>query len=210
MRPGHPSPSASALPPADGSTAPGGWPGAPVVSQAASPKKGILVGCLANIGVRIILILLVAGVVGAVTWFNTAGRDSNGQINKTGELQPSDLKIGDCWDLPGGGSSFDPNVTIDKTTAMKCTEAHHYEVFYTGAMADGDYPTDAALEAFAVANCEPAFKTYVGTPFDQSSLTFYYFFPDTKAWKSGNRDFQCSLADANLKVLDKPLKDSGY
>ena len=197
-------------PPADGSTAPGGWPGAPVAAQAASPKKGLLVGCLANIGIRIILVLIVAGVLGGIAWFNSAGRDSNGNITKTGERQPSDLKIGNCWDLPGGGSSFDPNATISKTTAMKCTEAHHYEVFYTGAMTDGDYPTDTALEAFAVANCEPAFKAYVGTPFDQSSLTFYYFFPDSKAWKSGNRDFQCSITDANLKPISQSMKGSGY
>jgi hypothetical protein len=198
-------------PPSAGVAAPGGWPGVPIASSPASPKKGLLVGCLANIGIRIILVLVVAGVIGGIAWFNTAGRDSNGNITKSGELQPSDLKIGDCWDLPGGGSSFDPNATIDKTTAMKCTDAHRYEVFYTGTMTDnGSYPTSDDFSAFAVTNCGPAFKTYVGTPYDQSSLTFYYFYPATDAWSSGNRDFQCSLADANLKVLSKSLKGSGY
>ena len=198
-------------PPVDGSAAPGGWPGAPVASQPASPRKGILVGCLANMGIRILLVLIVAGVIGGIAWFNSAGRDSNGNITKSGEIKPSDLKVGDCWDLPGGGSSFDPNATIDTATGTKCIEAHRYEVFYTGTMTDnGSYPADADLQAFAVTNCEPAFKAYVGTPFDQSSLTFYYFYPDSTAWKSGNRDFQCSLADENLKVLNKSLKSSGY
>jgi hypothetical protein len=202
---------AAVPPPVPGAPAPGGWPGAPVAIQPTSAKKQVATGILANVGVRIVLLLIVAGVLGGIAWFTNAGRDANGNINKAGDMQPSDLKIGDCWDLPGGGSSFDPNATIEKTTALLCTQAHHYEVFYTGTMTDkGSYPVDDDFKSFAIATCEPAFKTYVGTAFNDSSLTFYYFYPDTVAWKSGNHDFQCSLADADLKPISKSLKGSGY
>ena len=197
--------------PASSAMAPGGWLGAPVAQPAPGAKQQVAKGFLANIGVRVVLLVVIAAVGGGIAWLANAGRDSNGQIDKAGELKPADLRVGDCFDLPGDSSSFDPNATIEKTTAMKCTEAHHYEVFYTGTLTDsGSYPTEADLQSAVSADCSPAFEAYVGTSVDQSSLTIYYFVPDDAAWSGGDRALQCSLADPSLKAFSKSLKGSGY
>jgi hypothetical protein len=182
--------------------APGGWPGAQPSLQPAGAKRQLATGLLANVGVRIGVILLIVAVGGGIAWFTSASRDANGQIDKAGDLMPADLKVGDCFDLPGSGSSFDPSATIDKTTAMPCAQAHHYEVFYTGTLDDtGSYPTDTQLNDFTDANCTPAFAAYVGVPVESSAFTYYFFFPDSSSWDAGDRGIQCSLADPDLAPL---------
>lgn len=192
-----------------GAMTPDGW-SAPTPPAPSAPGQAAT-GFLAKAGIRIVLIAVVALIVAVVGWYNAAGRDTSGQINKTGELSASDLKVGDCFDLPGDAATFDPNATVDKTTAMACTQTHHYEVFFTGQMPDpGQYPTQDQFSSFVDANCGPAFQGYVGTPPDQTSLTIYWFYPQSNAWSSGDHSIQCSLADPNLKPLSKSMKGSGY
>ncbi len=209
-----PAPDASgtgfAAPPAmPGSAAPGGWPGATSTLQPASAQKQVAKGLLSSMGARIAVILVIVAIGAVVAFVTNAGRNSNGEIDKTGDLKPADLRVGDCFDLQGDSTSFDPSTTIDTTTAMNCSQTHHYEVFYTGILSDsGSYPTDAELNAFTDANCTPAFESYVGASIDTSQYTYYFFYPDSASWESGDRGLQCSLADPNLAPLTGTAKGS--
>jgi hypothetical protein len=157
--------------------APGGWPGAPVAQQPQGAGKQAAKGILANVGARVIVIGAIV-VIGAVAGIIiNAGRDSNGTITKSGEVPVTELRVGDCWQMQDAGASFDENSVITKTTGKPCTDSHQYEVFYVGsyssASGSATYPITSEFDDWAGTNCVPAFKAYVGTPIDQSSLTFY-------------------------------------
>jgi hypothetical protein len=146
-------------------------------------------------------VLVVGGAL--VGWYVNAGRSSSGDINKAGDLNATDLRVGDCFDLK------DPNVdTIEDVRAVPCTTEHSYELFFRGTMPESDYPTDDAFDAWMSANCVPAFDTYVGRPYQQSTLGVYYLVPSDDAWRSGDRSIQCALYPSNNAHPTTSLKGS--
>jgi hypothetical protein len=196
------------VPPA-GMPAPGGYPGAPVPLPAVSAKRSLVAGILGNVGVRLAILLVIVLIGVAAAYFTNAGRNSSGQIDKAGDMAPSDLVVGDCFDLPNDMLSPDPSATIENTTAVPCAQSHHYEVFYRGDISADTYPTDSELSDWTDQYCTPAFEAYVGTTADKTTLTYYYFFPSEASWSDGDRGVQCSLADPDLKPLIGTLKGSG-
>jgi hypothetical protein len=180
-----------------------GWTGAPAGAAISAPRRRVRF----PIGWILLLVLIAGGA--AVSWFTDAGRNSSGEIDKAGAMSVSDLRVGDCYDLPGDAASFDENATVDTTTAMPCTDAHHYEVFYTGTMAGGgSYPTNAEFGAWTKQYCVPAFADYVGAAYAESALDVYTFTPTAAGWARGDRGMQCSLADQGLQPLTGSLKGS--
>lgn len=153
------------------------------------------------VGWIIVAALVLGGAL--VGWYFNAGRSSSGDINKAGDLQATDLRVGDCFDLK------DPNVdTIDDVRAVPCTTQHTYELFFRGTMPSGDYPTDDAFDAWMSANCLPAFDSYVGRTYDQSTLEVYYLVPSDDAWRSGDYSIQCALYPQNNAHPTTSLKGS--
>jgi Septum formation len=152
-------------------------------------------------GWLVVAVLVVGGAL--VGWYVNAGRSSSGDITKAGDLNATDLRVGDCFDLK------DPNVdTIDDVRALPCTTEHTYELFFRGTMPDGDYPTDDAFDAWMSANCVPAFGTYVGRAYGQSTLEVYYLVPSDDAWRSGDRSIQCAVYPSNNAHPTTSLKGS--
>jgi hypothetical protein len=123
-------------------------------------------------------------------WFLNAGRSSSGAIDKPGDLQASDLRVGDCFDLKDASAD-----EIEDVRAVPCSQAHEFELFYDGTMPDGEYPTEAAFESFVGAACGSAFEAYVGTTFDDSALDAYWLVPTDDSWRSGDRQVQCAAYD---------------
>ena len=142
------------------------------------------------IGWLVVIVLVAGGAL--VGWYVNAARSSTGEINKAGDMNATDLRVGDCFDLKN------PSVdTVEDVRAVPCTTQHTYELFYRGDMPDGTYPNDAAFDSWTTANCDPAFATYVGRSYDQSSLEVYYLVPTSDAWASGDRSVQCALFPSN-------------
>lgn len=195
------------LPPAapPGSAIPG-WTDAP--PAVAPPERG-----RRRTQARFVVLGLV--VIGVITysWFNNASRSATGEIDKSGELSVSDLRVGDCYDLPGDLASFDPMAsgeeTVDKAIAKPCTDPHHYEVFYTGAIGGSRYPTDADFKTWADTYCVPAFGTYVGKSYQDSVLDMFTFHPVADGWAQGDHGMQCCLVDPLRHALTSTLKGSG-
>jgi hypothetical protein len=161
---------------------PGG--GAPEPPQRRSLLSRLPLGLI--VGGGVIAVVAIAGLIFA------AGRSPEGDIVKTGDLDASELRVGDCFDLK------DPDAEeVYKVTAKPCAEAHEFEVFYTGEMPDGDFPTDpdATFEAFVADECLPAFRAYVGLPYEDSVLELFYFFPSKDAWGGGDHSVQCAAYD---------------
>jgi hypothetical protein len=144
------------------------------------------------------LLVVGGGIAGFV--FN-ASRSSTGEITRSGDLTANDLRVGDCFDLK------EPEAEeISDVTAHPCTEAHEYEVFHVGVMAEGPYPGDEGLTTFVVENCGPAFDAYIGKAYADSQLDFSWLYPSSEGWSDGDRSVQCAAYDPRSSRLTISLK----
>ena len=204
--PGEPSPGPEPQPPVGAgqvppSAEPSYWssagPGYPAAETAAPQRLGrrVPVGWL-------IFVLLLGG--GAVASFITnASRSDTGEIVNDGDMMATDLRVGDCFDLK------DPTAEeISDVTAKPCTDPHEFELFWTGSMPDGDYPTEAAFESFFETNCVGAFQPYVGKGYLDSVLDIYWLTPFEETWDNGDQSIQCAAYDPNDSVLTGSLRNS--
>jgi hypothetical protein len=153
------------------------------------------------IGWLIVGVLVIAGGIGGYLF--SAGRSATGEITRSGDMAANDLRVGDCFDLK------EPDADeVSDVTAHPCTEAHEYEVFYVGIVADGAYPGLDALTEFVLDNCEPAFGGYVGTAYTDSRLDFSWLYPSDDSWGDGDRSVQCAAYDPANSVLTVSLRGS--
>ena len=153
------------------------------------------------IGSIILVALIAAGGIGALL-FN-AGRDASGEINRQGDLEASELRVGDCFDFK------DPDAEeFDTVTAVPCGAEHEYELFFAGAMPSGTYPTDAVMNAFVEANCTEAFVAYVGKSYADSVLEIAWTSPTAELWNLGDRVIQCSVYHPQIPRLTESMKGS--
>ena len=153
--------------------------------------------------IRLILVgafLLVPIVAGAIS---NASRSGSGEINKSGDLNASDLRAGDCFNLKDESAK-----EIGDVHAVPCTTEHKYETFFTGSMPAGTFPADAAMDDWISGHCEPAYETYIGTSYQDSHLEVYILTPSADAWNNGDRSVQCSVYDPNDERLTQSLKDA--
>ncbi len=151
------------------------------------------------IGGIIFAVLVVGG--GISSLYFGAARNDTGEIAKSGDLTANNLRVGDCYDLKVPDAN-----EIEDVTAKPCTEAHQYEMYWTGAMAEGDYPAETAFEDYVVANCDPAFTTFIGRAFEDSVLDIYWLYPTDDSWRQGDRTVQCAVYDPNQPLLTASLK----
>jgi hypothetical protein len=146
------------------------------------------------------LFVLVGAIAG---WYFNASRSGTGEITRAGDLQANELRVGDCFDVKDESAD-----TIDDVRAIPCTSEHKYELFFVGALPDGDYPGDAAFDNYVTDNCGSAFGSYVGKAFDDSALEVYWLQPTDDAWRSGDHVVQCAVWDPSRERLTQSLKGS--
>jgi hypothetical protein len=145
-------------------------------------------------------VIIVIAVVGLVL---NARRDDNGQIANGGNLDVSELRVGDCFNLKDEAAD-----TVSEVDARPCTEAHTYEMFHVVDMPEGDFPNDDAITGFIVQECVPAFGAFVGVSYHESALDFVPFTPTSESWDHGDRSIQCAALDPNDKRLTSTLRNA--
>ena len=149
------------------------------------------------------LIFAVIVVVGAIGALANASRSPSGEITRSGDLTAADLRVGDCFDLKDPAAD-----EIEEVTAGPCSVEHEYEMFFVGAMPEGAFPTDDAMNSFIETNCDPAFDAYVGTAYLDSELEMFLLTPTEDAWLAGDRSIQCSVYHPRIHRLTESLKGS--
>ena len=153
------------------------------------------------VGVIVFVALLAVGAVSS--YFFSASRSDSGEIGRSGDLDATDLRVGDCFDFK------DPEADeFDQVTARPCSEEHEFEVFYVGTMPAETYPTDDAFDSYVTSACEPAFATYVGKSFESSRLELTWVGPTNDLWNSGDHTVQCLLNDPQRPRLTTSLEGS--
>jgi hypothetical protein len=122
--------------------------------------------------------------------------------------QAADLQVGDCYDIPADASA---SATVNDVLHHPCTEAHGGEVFavltYPGD-SSAVYPTQDAFDAFAAAQCGPAFTSYTGLALSApTNLEGSYLFPTPDGWTSNDdRKITCYLDDSTGQPLTRSMR----
>ena len=180
------------------SSAPSYWSsaGPGYAAEAAPPQR---LGRRVPIGPLIFVVLLGVGAV--ASFITNASRSDTGEIVNDGDMMATDLRVGDCFDLK------DPSAEeISDVTAKPCTVAHEFELFWTGSMPEGDYPSQTAFESFFQTHCVGGFQPYVGTGYLDSKLDIYWLTPLEETWNDGDRSIQCAIYDPENSQLTGSVK----
>jgi hypothetical protein len=143
-------------------------------------------------------------VVIAVGWYASAKRDDSGRITDGGTVEVGDLRVGDCFDHKDANTD-----EFGEVEAKPCTEPHAEQIFFTGSMPDGEYPTDDEIFQWTDANCTPAFESYVGTTLDITTLDFGPYVPTQAGWEDGDHMVLCSAFDPEDDPLTESVENSG-
>jgi hypothetical protein len=197
--PGQPGPTDEPL--ATGQPVPSYWSSAGAAYPAAETAAPKPIWQRIPIGLVIFVLLVGAGAIGGL--ISNASRSDTGEIVNDGDMMATDLRVGDCFDVK------DPTAEeISDVTARPCTDPHEYELFWTGSMTEGAYPTEAAFRAFMQGNCFDAFGTFVGKPYEDSVLDIYWLYPLEDGWGEGDRSIQCAAYHPTKNRLTTSLKAS--
>lgn len=122
---------------------------------------------------------------------NEPPRDqTNGQITETADADVFSIQVGDCLDYAALGSG-----EINTVPVVPCAEPHDGEVYAEMSLPDGDYPGDDAVGEQADTFCYDQFATFVGIPWDDSSLDYSPLTPTADSWEGfDDRLIQCVVA----------------
>jgi hypothetical protein len=125
--------------------------------------------------------------------FNGADRNDSGVVVEAGDMEVTDLRAGDCFNLPGGSED---SVEVQDVEAIPCGEQHENEVYVvTNYTASDSFPGEPAIWDFADQFCLTAFDTFVSIAWEDSSLDFGYFYPSEEGWADGDHAITCVLFD---------------
>jgi hypothetical protein len=126
------------------------------------------------------------------------------------------LAVGACADDVTDDQGEQPTV-VDAVASggsvvpRACDGEHRYEVYATVelAAADAGWPGPEQVDEDALRECTARFETYVGVPWDQSSLDLVPVVPDEARWATGERMAWCVLFDLGLEPLEGSASSSG-
>jgi hypothetical protein len=140
---------------------------------------------------RIVGFIILAIIGFTLSECSSADRNDAGDIVKSGDVQATDTRVGDCYnELPADGETF------SSLKAVPCNEGHQYQLFYRGTSTLTTFSEVAALQE-AEAICQDAANSL----FSQMSAIKYdsfknadlgYFYPTEKSWNSNtDRKIEC-------------------
>ncbi|MFE4971831.1 DUF4190 domain-containing protein [Kitasatospora sp. NPDC056651] len=145
-------------------------------------------------------LLLVLGLGAADFSSARAGRFGQPLKAPAGSVSWSDLKAGDCYDSPGGGTTEGGNgdAKVYWVHRLACADPHHGEVAGTAGLpnAEGPYPGESEVRASAGRLCRKVLGDYA---LDQwvlpDGMDDVYLYPTAKNWASGDRYVTCAFED---------------
>lgn len=112
-----------------------------------------------------------------------------------GTVTATEVKQGDCLaEIPG-------DTRVRTVQTVGCDETHAGEVFAVLQMPDGDFPGQAAIDAYAE-KCGPELAAYSPDAITHNSVQLYVLYPTAETWAEGDRAVTC------VATLDPPRAGS--
>ncbi|MEI2276990.1 septum formation family protein [Paenarthrobacter ilicis] len=119
-----------------------------------------------------------------------AKRDDTGKPTETSVADAFKVKVGDCIAEPSGTEVKDVSV-------IPCEQNHDLEAYAAKNIVADDYPGQEEVAKQSEDFCGTEFATFVGVPFDQSTLELTYFYPTSETWKAKDREIVCLIGGAS-------------
>jgi Septum formation len=100
------------------------------------------------------------------------------------------LEDGDCL-------ASDPGVQgeVSEVPKVDCEEPHFTEVFHTYTIDASGMPSAAEMEDIVQDQCLSEFESFVGMPYEESSLEVTWLEPTAESWERGDRELVCMITD---------------
>ncbi|MEL5990096.1 septum formation family protein [Microbacterium phosphatis] len=118
--------------------------------------------------------------------------DTN-QVKEGGEYDVFQLQVGDCLNLGDEGE-------LSEASVVPCDEPHTQEIFHEFELTGDEWPGDDALNTDADEGCYSAFAEFVGVPYEESVLNYFFLAPTEAGWTDSSvadRLVQCLIYEAD-------------
>lgn len=120
--------------------------------------------------------------------------DTAGPIVDAVGDESSWLEIGDCF-------NEQTDEVVSDVPTVPCTDAHDYEVYANITIDRDTFPGDDELNKLADEGCLAPFTSYIGVPFEDSSLDYSFYTPTLSGWlNNDDRGVTCIVFDPNGKT----------
>lgn len=155
----------------------------------------------------VVLLLLILG-AGTYFYMSQAGRDVTGSIQRAGQLDAFDLRVGDCFDDETGEIAASMT-EVFSVPAVPCGEPHDNEVFAVFDVDLASFPEQEVLDDMAFDGCLEHFEPFVGLDYQSSALEVTTLTPTYKSWHdSGDREVVCVLYHMEGEALKGTTRGS--
>ncbi len=111
-------------------------------------------------------------------------RDESGAIVESGGVGVFSIKYGDCIVSPDADE-------VESVEGVPCTEPHDAQAYDTFTLTGFTAFPGAAMDEPAYAECIDRFESFVGIPYEESSLYVSFFSPTELGWAEGDHEIQC-------------------
>lgn len=135
-----------------------------------------------------------AAVVGGVAIFggvtamgDETVRDETGAIEEAGGVGVFAIQFGDCLVVPEA-------VELQSLEGVPCDQPHDsqaYDAFDLTGFAT--LPNAVEMEEAAFNGCVEGFESFVGVPYEESTLYISWLEPTAGSWAEGDREIQCMV-----------------
>lgn len=148
-------------------------------------------------------IVAVAAFGGAGAFDDNTVRDDAGNIVEGGGLGAFAVQIGDCFNIP-------EQELIQSLEAVPCADPHDAEAFDSFNQVGDEWPGEEAVSDASAWGCYDRFERFVGIPWDDSVLDFWYLEPTKESWEQGNdREVICALTSYDGSKLTGSMAGAG-
>lgn len=145
-------------------------------------------------------ILAVAAFGGAGAFDDNTVRDDTGSIVEGGGLGAFAVQIGDCFNIP-------EEELIMSLEAVPCSLPHDAEAYASFDQPGTEWPGQDAVSETSGWGCYDRFQTFVGIPWDDSELDFWYLEPTKESWEEGDdREVTCALTSFDGSQLTGSMR----
>ncbi|MHA6668907.1 septum formation family protein [Homoserinimonas sp. A447] len=147
--------------------------------------------------------LLATATTGAILAFGLTGCALVTQVTDAaqGKKDVFSIQVGDCMN--------DDDSEATEVTAVRdasCDDLHDNEVYLTWEF-DADefpagtaYPGDETVSGDADNGCFADFGSWIGAPYEETSLNYFPYYPSEQSWDQGDREVVCLAFDMNGPV----------
>jgi hypothetical protein len=113
----------------------------------------------------LVLLVLVVG-AGIYVYTSRANRDNNGAIQREGQVDAFELRVGDCYDEERGAIAASLT-EVFSVPAVPCGQPHDNEVFAVFDVDLQSFPEVDVMDEIAFDGCVEYFEPYVAGPWEQ-------------------------------------------